>query len=253
MRLKVLGAYGAELGHRRCTSLLLDGSVLLDAGSAAQGLTVQEVRSLTACVLTHSHIDHVKSLPLLLDARIGCQTLEVHATRETVAALRVHLFNDVLWPDLEAIPDANNPFIRFHVIDVEAPFTVDGITFTAVPVNHTVPTVGYLVKRDGGTLVVSGDTAETERIWELARAAPDVRAVILDLSFPKRLHQLGVVSKHLTTVNLEAELDKMPPGAVVYLSHLKPVFLDELLPELAEVQGRRPNVRLLEQDVTIEI
>ncbi|GIW70857.1 MAG: cAMP phosphodiesterase class-II:metallo-beta-lactamase superfamily protein [Planctomycetota bacterium] len=253
MRLRVMGTYGAELGQMRTTSFLLEQTVLLDAGSATQVLGVEEIQALQAVVLTHAHVDHVKSLPLLLDARMGCPTLEVYAAQPTIAALRVHLFNGELWPDLESIPSPDNPCLRFRTIEPERPFQAGGLRFTAVEVTHTVPTVGYIVEDGTSALAISSDTAETERLWQLVRAHPAVRAAIVEVSYPSRLHAIAEASKHLSTVNLERELAKIPEGVAVYLTHLKPVFLEEILAELEPIRRRHPHVRLLQQDQSLEL
>ena len=89
--------------------------------------------------------------------------------------------------------------------------------------------------------VFSGDTGPTDRLWELARALGDVRAIIVETSFPDRLEALASVSGHLTPSLLARELDKMPP-CPVWVYHIKPMFYDETVDQLDQLDG---HVRVL--------
>ena len=82
----------------------------------------------------------------------------------------------------------------------------------------------------------SGDTGPTERLWEVARDLGNVRAIIVETSFPNRLEGLAAVSGHLTPARLARELDKMPP-CPVWVYHIKPMFYDETVEELARLDG----------------
>jgi ribonuclease BN (tRNA processing enzyme) len=62
----------------------------------------------------------------------------------------------------------------------------EDLTVIPVPVHHTVPTVGFIVHDEAGALVFSGDTGPTEELWEVARGIGNVRAIIVEASFPNR-------------------------------------------------------------------
>lgn len=251
MKVRVLGAYGGEIGpYRNSAFLLNEGRVLLDAGGASSAMTVEEARALQAIVLTHAHADHIASIPFLLDVRIGYATLDVYGLRETIAALRVHIFNNKIWPDFERIPDPRQPLLRYHEIEREKPLTVEGIRFFPVGVDHTVPTVGYIISDERGTFAFSGDTGPTKRIWEVVRATENLKAVWLEISFPERLDRIATLSKHLSTRTIGDEIAKLPPRVPVYLYHLKPGFLDEMARELGPIMAERPGMKLVQQDQT---
>jgi ribonuclease BN (tRNA processing enzyme) len=252
MKVRVLGAYGGELGPYRSSAFLLEGGVLLDAGGASGALGLEEARTLRACLVTHQHLDHIASIPFLLDARIGASTLPVYGLRETANALRQHLFNEKIWPDFQRIPDPRHPLLRYVEIERERPFSLGGFEVTPIAVDHTVPTVGYIVRDGTGSVVFSADTGPTRRIWEAVARLDDCRAVLLELSFPARLEKVAVLSKHLSTESLRAELQKIPAAIPIYLNHLKPAFLDEIARELAPIMIEHKNVRLLEQDRTYD-
>ncbi len=254
MKVRVLGTYGGELGPFRNSAYLLEDSILLDAGGASAALGLAEVLRLEACVLTHAHLDHVASIPFLLDARHGCPPLDVYATAATLEALEAHIFNGRIWPDFRRIPDPKNPLLRYRAIDPGREFAIGALRFRAVAVDHTIPTVGYLVTDGRATVAFSGDTGPTRRLWEEAAAAtPGLRAAFVEVSFPARLAAVARQSKHLSTADIEEELRKLPPGTPVYLTHVKPAFAEEVVRELAPALARAPHVRLAEQGAVYEL
>ena len=134
MRVHVLGCSGAIARGCRTTSFLLDGDVLIDAGTGVGDLDLEQMACIDHVLLTHSHLDHVASLPLMLDAvasrRIaqGKGPVQVHALPETIAALKAHVFNDTIWPDFAVIPHADAPLLRFVTFAVGQTLTVAGTT-----------------------------------------------------------------------------------------------------------------------------
>jgi len=252
MKLRFLGCYGGDLGSCRSSAFLVDSEVLLDAGGAASTLELAEARRIRACVITHPHLDHVASLPFLLDVRLGCPALRVYALKETIELVRVHLFNDRIWPDFGRIPNQRDPMLLFETIAPERPFTVEGLTFTGIPVHHSVPTLGFVVSDGRSKFALSSDTGPTRHLWDVVHATPDVRAVLLEVSFPNRLERIATASMHLTPAMLREEILKLPAGIAIYLHHLKPAFLDELMRELEPIMAEFPNVRLAEQGATYE-
>ena len=79
MKLRVLGCSGGIGGrHLRTTSFLLDGDILIDAGTGVGDLTLAELSQIDHIFVTHSHLDHVTSIPFLVDTvggmvRLGLQ------------------------------------------------------------------------------------------------------------------------------------------------------------------------------------
>ena len=118
MRIRVLGCSGAIAKDCRTTSFLIDDDTLIDAGTGVGDLTLDEMRRIERVFLTHSHLDHVAALPLMVDS-VGaarCQPLQIHALPDTIGALRAHIFNDLIWPDFSRIPSETDPFIQFREI-----------------------------------------------------------------------------------------------------------------------------------------
>src|SRR5688500_7502113 len=105
MKVRVLGCSGAIAKGCRTTSFLLDHDVLVDAGTGVGDLTPDEMRGIDHVLLTHSHLDHVAALPLMVDAIAAQRTspIQIHALQGTIDALRAHIFNNTIWPDFSKI------------------------------------------------------------------------------------------------------------------------------------------------------
>ena len=116
MRLRVLGCSGGIGGRQlRTTSFLVDGDILLDAGSGVGDLSLAELTRIDHVFVTHSHLDHVTSIPFLIDTVGGMRSkpITVHATAATIEILKSHLFNWSIWPDFSEIPTPEAPFMCY--------------------------------------------------------------------------------------------------------------------------------------------
>ncbi|ATX83076.1 Ribonuclease BN, tRNA processing enzyme [Mariprofundus ferrinatatus] len=255
MRLKVLGCYGGQLLGFRLTSFLVNDSILLDAGSPTEVLTLEEQHSVRHICLSHTHLDHIKDIAFLADnrslKRLGGnkanRTVHVHSLPPNNETLRSHFFNDDIWPDFTSIPTQEDAIIQLHDIVAEQPFEIDGVQVTAIGVNHPVPCTGFLLEQEGKQLLYSADTGNTDRIWEIANRQPNLKAVILDCSFPNSYQNLADISGHLTPNGVKRELQKFNAvGRVpVYLYHMKPETLNVMT---AEVEAMNiPLLRMLTQ------
>ena len=67
MELKVLGCSGGVGGQLRTTTLLINDDVLIDAGTGLGDLSLQAMSRIRHIFLTHSHLDHITSIPFLVD------------------------------------------------------------------------------------------------------------------------------------------------------------------------------------------
>jgi cAMP phosphodiesterase len=244
--MRVLGCSGGELPRHRTTCFLVDGRLAIDAGALTASLPLDDLLKLDDIVLTHSHFDHVKDVPLLSDLLVGRRRtpVRVHASTACARTLRESVFNDELWPDFTKIPTLQTPVIDIIPFDPERPFKAGRYTVSPVPVHHPVESVGFVLS-DGKTAIgISGDTGPTARFWRRVNAEKRLKALLVELSFPNELQWLADVSGHLTPRTLEAELSKLSRnGFPVLLYHLKPAYVAELKRELARLG--LPNVRVL--------
>ena len=86
---------------------------------------------------------------------------------------------------------------------------MNGLSIRAIRVSHIVPTTGFVVEDKTGAVAYSSDTAPTERFWEIVNETRNLKAVIVETSFPNELQDLANVSGHLTPQTLDRELRKL--------------------------------------------
>lgn len=250
MKIEVLGAYGGQSVECRMTCLLVDERMALDAGCLAQALSVERQREVRSILLTHSHIDHVHSLPLFIDNIHGAhaEPIEVHASAATEHVVRRHLLNNELWPDFARLPHHLLPTVRFQEMEGEVPVDVEGLRVTPVPVDHVVPTFGFLIEDSSAAVLWSSDTGATVRLWEIANQTPKLKAIFLETSFDSSKQKLADLSGHLTPRSLVTELRKLELEVPVLLHHLKPPCVEEIRREVKALY--LPRVEFVEQGRT---
>lgn len=246
MRFRVLGCSGGELPRHRTTCFLVDGRLAIDAGALTASLPLEKLLEVDDIVLTHSHFDHVKDVPLLSDLLVGRRKkpVRVHASTACARTLRESVFNDELWPDFTRIPSDQAPVIEIHAFDPSRPFKAGRYTVSPVRVEHPVESVGFVLSDGRSAIAISGDTGPTSRFWKRVNAEKRLKALVVELSFPDHLQELADLSGHLTPRTLAGELRKLERnGFPILLYHLKPAYHAELKRALAKLA--LPNVRVL--------
>lgn len=224
MRVKILGCSGGIGGDLRTTTMLVDDDILLDAGTGVGDLTLEQLVKINHVFVTHSHLDHVTSIPFLVDTVCWMRTqpIVIHSTRDTIRILKEHLFNWKIWPDFSQIPDGENPFMIYEELTVGETVKIGKREFTAVPANHVVPAVGYLVDSGNGSLLFSGDTSTNDALWDVANRTENLRYLIVETAFSNKEREIAIASKHLCPSMLAEELAKLTRKVEVYITHLKP-------------------------------
>lgn len=233
MNLRILGSAGAEFPDFRPPSFLIDGKLLLDAGTIGSVLNEEEQWGINNILITHSHLDHIRSIPALADNIIIKNIdhkVNLHSSADVITSLKDHLFNDIIWPDFSKIPSIENPVIEYSIIEPYCEYSIDGYMVKAIPVNHTVPTLGYRVTSGSSTLVYTGDTGTTQDIWKMCSGA-DV--LIVEVSFPNSMESMAELTKHLTSSQLMCELEKIAilPKQIL-ITHPKPQYYDIIRNEI---------------------
>lgn len=245
MQLRVLGCYGGETPEHKTTSFLVDDTLLIDAGSACSGLTVEDQCKIKHILLSHTHMDHIRSIPFLLDNILGkvSHKLTIWGMAEVLELLHANLFNGVIWPDFTKIPTPEKALLVLKPLEPGVETEIDGYRVTAIPVNHTVPTSGFIVDDGNASLLYSGDTTETDDIWMAGKARANLKAVLAETSFPAEMARFGEVTKHLTTGNIASELSKLArPEVSVLIYHTKPAYTDSITTELAAIRDYKLRV-----------
>lgn len=240
MKLKILGCSGGIGGCLRTTAMLLDEDILIDAGTGVGELSIEQLAAVDHVFVTHSHMDHITSIPLIVDT-VGCmreRPLTVHATQATLDIIGAHIFNWKVWPDFTQIPSREHPYLRYQALEVGKTVSMAGRSITPLPANHVVPAVGYHIDSGRSSLVYSGDTTTNDALWRVVNAIGNLRYIIVETAFCNRERDLAIASKHLCPSMLAEELAKLTRPAEIYITHLKPGEPDLIMQEIAQCAGR---------------
>lgn len=241
MRLRILGCSGGIGGrHLRTTSMLLDHDVLIDAGTGVSDLSLAELSLIDHIFVTHSHLDHISSIPFLVDTVGGMRAnpVTVYAQSATIEVMRNHVFNWSIWPDFTQLPTVDKPFMRFEPIQIGQEIDIKGRKITALPANHVVPAVGFHLDSGNASLVFSGDTTTNDALWKLVNKINNLKYLIIETAFCNREKQLAILSKHLCPSMLAEELAKLERSAEIFISHLKPGEIELTMQEIEECAGQ---------------
>ncbi len=233
MELTVLGCSGGVGAGLRTTTLRINGQVLIDAGTGLGDLSLDEMAQIRHIFLTHSHLDHVASIPLLLDSifdRIE-EPIVIHGLEVTLQALRTHIFNNVIWPDFAILPNRANPVMRYEPMSPGQIREVAGLAIEMIPVNHVVPGVGYRVETPNKVFAFSGDTSTNDTFWQALNRHPELDMLLVEAAFPNRDEELCRRAGHYCPSLLAADLRKLHLQPEVYISHNKPGAEDEIFRE----------------------
>lgn len=234
--LRVLGCSGGISSQLRTTSFLLDDDILVDAGTGVGDLSLDELKKINKVFLTHSHLDHICSIPFMADAVGGSreEPLQVYGIKQTIEALKNHILNNVIWPDFTKIPSEEKPFIT--LIQIEPHQTIElgkNRIITALPASHSIPATAYAISSESGTLVFTGDTGPCDALWEDVNKLKLLKHLIIEASFTDEEEALAKISGHFSPTMLMNELKKLQQVNVqVWVTHLKPdgghAIMDEI-------------------------
>ncbi len=251
MKLTVLGCSGGIGSGRHTTCFLLDDDILIDAGTGITSLSLEQLANIDHLFLTHSHLDHVLGLPLLLDA-VGDQRAKpviVHALPDTLKILSDHLFNWKLWPDFREIPDAENPWVRFQPLPLGSTVSLGNRSLTSIPAHHTVPACGYKMSNGIRSLVFTGDTTRSDALMHTLNNMDDLGDLIIETSFENELRDIAVASMHHHPDSLTHELARLKNSPRIWITHLKPGNETAILDELKQLIPNREIAPLIQGQV----
>jgi ribonuclease BN (tRNA processing enzyme) len=250
MQIRVLGCAGSIAAGSRTTSFLLDDDILIDAGTGVGELTLEALSRVGHIFLSHSHLDHVLGIPLLVDSVIrrrqaaGAPAIQVHGLPQTLQALRDHVFNGVIWPDFTRLPSPEQPMLSLQALACGEVRAIGGRCIEALPACHSVPAVGYAVRRDrdgAPAWVYTGDTGPNPALWSRLASMP-LAMLVIETAFGDEEQALAEVSRHLHPTRLHEELRALSAPARVFITHIKPGETDTVMQEI----GSRPSPHRIE-------
>lgn len=248
MSLRVLGCSGAIAAGCKTTSFLLDEGILIDAGTGVGDLTLDQLARIDHVLLSHSHLDHVLSIPLLADAVLRrrraarCGPIQVHGLPQTLSALRDHVFNGVIWPDFTRLPSPQAPALRLQAVELGQRLELNGgRVIEVLPAAHTVAACGFAVRAHGEErwLAYTGDTGPNPELWARLQQLP-LRHLVIEAAFGDDEAELAQVSQHHCPSSLVPELRqlhglRMTPE--VWITHIKPGETPAVMAQLAAQAG----------------
>jgi len=255
MEIKILGCSGSRGKELKPTAFLVDEKLLIDAGTASEVLNEKERAKIDHILITHSHIDHTGDLPFLAESAFDLRKkpITVYGIKEVIEAISSYIFNWQIWPDFAEIPNRKGSKLSYRILRPLKKIKVGSNFITPIRVNHTVPTVGYLIDNGKTAFAFIGDTYSTDLIWKEIRNNKRLHAVIIEASFPNRLEKDAKLTGHLTPKLLHKEISKLGmEGVQIYVTHLKPLYRDEIISELKILSKKLP-LKILEDGMTVKI
>jgi ribonuclease BN (tRNA processing enzyme) len=249
----VPSAIGSNAQNQYLSSYVVNEVVAIDAGSIGLFHSPREQERIRDVFLTHTHLDHLASLPMFLenvfDESKDCVTL--HASASVLESLQRDFFNDRIWPDFIGMSASGQHFLRLSTLEANKPVVVAGLRVTPVTVSHVVPTMGFVIEDATSAVVIATDTRPTEEIWQRANLTPQLKAVFLDAAFPNELAWLADVSGHLTPALFAQEAKKLARSVPMIAVHLKARYYVEVVRQLLALGI--PNLEIGQYGKTYEL
>ncbi len=235
MRLRILGCGGGIGNGRRTTTLLVNENLLIDAGTGVSDLTMEAMCLIRHIFFTHSHLDHVTCMPFLADTVFSRSKhgIKMYGLSETLGAVRTHILNGTIWPDFTVIPP-KQPLLSYRPVALGEKIPLDRLEVTVIPVNHSVPGVGYLVDDGQHAFAFSGDTSTNETFWNALNAHPRLDLLIVEVGFPNEQEALAKISGHYTATLLARDIAQLRHRVPIYITHMKPGLEDQIMLECRE-------------------
>jgi len=244
MILHVLGCSGAIAAGCKTTAFLLDDDILIDAGTGVGDMALDALARIEHILVSHSHLDHVLSIGLLADSVLrsrraqGRGPIQVHALPETLAALREHIFNGVIWPDFTRLPSAEHPVLELKPFAVGDTLALGRKRIEVLSASHTVPAVGFALMppegSEAGAWVYTGDTGPNPALWMRLRQFK-VSHLIIETAFGDDERQLAYISRHLCPAALGHELAQLGGSVDVHITHIKPGEMNAVMAEIGHL------------------
>jgi len=231
MKIRVLGCSGGIGSGLHSTSFLIDDDILIDAGTGINELSLEEMTRIRHIFLTHTHLDHIACLPLMVDSIFSYldQPIVIHGQGRSIEVLKKHIFNWDIWPDFASLPADTNPVMCYHRLEPDEICEIDGRTFEMIPVNHIVPTVGYRVASSTGAFAFSGDTTTNETLWATLNRHDALDLLIVEVAFSNEQRLLSSKARHYCPSLLAEDIVKLRHQPRVYLTHNKPGYEERIL------------------------
>jgi ribonuclease BN (tRNA processing enzyme) len=238
MRVRMLPSAAGGGSYQFLTTFLVDDRIAIDAGCLGLHGDPRDQVRVRHVFLSHSHADHVCSLPLFVNhvADCGAPPVTIYGSARTLESVRGDIFNGRAWPALERFANGGVPLVRMEELTSGRSVTADGFAVTAVDVDHAVGTLGFIIDDSRSAVAISSDSRSTDEIWKAASRLPHFKAAFIGVAFPNAQSALAEIAGHMTPASFEREAAKLPPHVKIVAIHMKPIYhrrIEEELERLA--------------------
>jgi HD-GYP domain-containing protein (c-di-GMP phosphodiesterase class II)/ribonuclease BN (tRNA processing enzyme) len=239
--LEILGVYGGKtLGHGT-TCIKVDNANMIDAGNLLEPLGVNSI-DIEHIWLTHSHLDHIVDIAYIIETYYTMRekTLYIHGLDETIETIQKDFLNNRIWPDFSQLKLKNGKKVLEYVpIEYNHTYRLKiDATLTPYKTDHTVKSCGYIYKEKKSGVIITADTYSMDESIMILNEDKEIKALIVECSFPNEMESLAKKSKHLTPKLLFNALEKLKRDDVcIYINHIKPSYEKKIKDEIAQNRG----------------
>ncbi|MCW8894734.1 HD domain-containing phosphohydrolase [Sulfurimonas sp.] len=252
--IKILGAHGTKAKGHGTSAFELNETNVIDAGNLLNPLE-EKSANIENIWLTHSHLDHISDIAYILDNYFDIRekTLNIIGLPETIQAIKKHFFNDLIWPDFSKIALQNSDKMVVEYVELELGvenIIGKGESIEAFKTDHTVPSCGYIYKKNKRAVIITADTCSLATLIDKVNNDKEIKSMVLECSFSSDMEKLAKKSKHLTPKLLFKELKKLKRDDInLYINHLKPNYLEKIKEEISQYRGDWKPIILNDSDI----
>ncbi len=245
---------GGSNRNQILATYIVNDTVAIDAGVLGMLSPLEAQRRVQHVFLSHSHLDHLATLPLFVDNVYihgpGCPSVWGHP--HALETLQRDIFNDRVWPDMIRLGGEESPFLHLNPLAAEQTVEVEGLRVTPIELKHVVPVFGHLIEElsTGVSVLFISDTGPSERVWEIANQTPGLKGIFLEASFPNSMTWLAEKAAHLTPELFRLELAKLKKPVPVQVIHVKVAFEAKIHDEISAMN--LPYVQIAQPGTTVE-
>ncbi len=247
MRVTILPSSYAGAGaqpKQYLTSYLINDTLAIDAGSLGFFGAPDDQARVNHVLISHTHMDHLASLPIFLENVYLAkrESVTIHGSAAVLDCLSRDIFSVWVWLDFETLASLDPPYFKVATLEPNRPVELEGLRITPVEVNHTVPTLGFVIEDGSSAVVIASDTGPTEQLWQVASHTPNLKAVFLEVTFPNAMSDLAGRAKHLTPASFAQEVNKVSRPVRWIAVHIRARYQAEVLRELEAL--KLPNLEI---------
>ena len=200
-------------------------------------------------------MDHISDIAYVLDNYFSIRekTLNIIGLPKTIEILKEHMFNDLIWPDFSKINllHSDKKAVNYINLEIGKEYSIgNGESIEAFKTDHTVPSCGYIYKKDKTSVIITADTYSLESMIERVDRDKEIKSMVIECSFPSNMEKLAKDSKHLTPKLLFNALKKLKRDDVLlYINHIKPTYLEIITDEIEQFRGKWEPVLLKDSNI----